>query len=34
LIKDIPSVKELIDRTMREAEDIIGKRLGGFMRAA
>ena len=34
LIRDIPSVKELIDRTMREAEDIIGKRLGGFMRAA
>ena len=34
LIKDIPTVKELIDRTMREAEDIIGKRLGGFMRAA
>ena len=34
LIRDIPSVKELIDRTMREAEEIIGKRLGGFMRAA
>jgi NAD(P)H-dependent flavin oxidoreductase YrpB (nitropropane dioxygenase family) len=34
LIKDIPTVKELIDRTMREAEEIIGKRLGGFMRAA
>jgi nitronate monooxygenase len=34
LIKDIPTVKELIDRTMREAEEIIGKRLGGFMGAA
>ena len=34
LIRDIPTVKELIDRTMREAEEIIGKRLGGFMRAA
>jgi NAD(P)H-dependent flavin oxidoreductase YrpB (nitropropane dioxygenase family) len=34
LIKDIPTVKELIDRIMREAEEIIGQRLGGFMRAA
>ena len=34
LIKDIPTVKELVDRTMREAEEIISRRLGGFMRAA
>ena len=34
LIHDVPTVQELIDRTMREAEEIIGKRLGGFMRAA
>jgi len=34
LIKDIPTVKELIDRTMREAEEIIGRKLAGFMRAA
>jgi nitronate monooxygenase len=34
LIHDIPTVKELIDRTMREAEDIIGQRLVRFMRAA
>jgi nitronate monooxygenase len=27
LIKDIPTVKELIDRIMREAEEIIGRRL-------
>ena len=27
LIHDVPSVKELIDRIMKEAEDIIGKRL-------
>ncbi|MBN9088019.1 MAG: nitronate monooxygenase [Reyranella sp.] len=27
LIHDIPTVKELIDRTMREAEEIIGRRL-------
>ncbi|HEV7690650.1 MAG TPA: nitronate monooxygenase family protein [Hyphomonadaceae bacterium] len=27
LIHDVPSVKELIDRIMREAEEIIGKRL-------
>ncbi len=33
LIKDIPTVKELIDRTMREAEEIIGQRLAR-MRAA
>ncbi len=34
LIHDIPTVKELIDRTMNEAESIIAKRLNGFMRAA
>ena len=33
LIHDIPTVKELIDRTMAEAEAIIAKRLAGFMRA-
>ncbi|HTR85524.1 MAG TPA: nitronate monooxygenase family protein [Reyranella sp.] len=31
LIHDIPTVKELIDRIMREAETIIGRRLSGFM---
>jgi nitronate monooxygenase len=30
LIRDIPTVKELIDRTMREAEAIINKRLAGY----
>ena len=34
LIHDIPTVKDLIDRIMREAEEIISRRLGGFMRAA
>src|SRR5262252_2086568 len=34
LIHDIPTVKELIDRTMAEAEAIIAKRLAGFMRMA
>ena len=33
LIRDIPTVKELIDRTMAEAERIIGGRLAGFMQA-
>ena len=32
LIHDVPTVKELIDRIMSEAEGIIGKRLDGFMR--
>ncbi|MFL6621779.1 MAG: NAD(P)H-dependent flavin oxidoreductase [Sulfurifustis sp.] len=32
LIHDIPTVKELIDRIMREAEEIISKRLGGLVR--
>jgi NAD(P)H-dependent flavin oxidoreductase YrpB (nitropropane dioxygenase family) len=31
LIHDIPSCKELIDRIMREAEEIIRKRLEGFL---
>ena len=30
LIHDIPTVKELIDRIMRGAEDIIKQRLAGF----
>ncbi|HUD51601.1 MAG TPA: nitronate monooxygenase, partial [Parvibaculum sp.] len=33
LIHDIPSVKELIDRIMSEAEAIIRKRLEGFLAA-
>ena len=32
LIRDIPTVKELIDRIMREAEAIISKRLAGLVR--
>jgi nitronate monooxygenase len=32
LIRDVPTVKELIDRIMSEAEGIIGRRLNGFMR--
>jgi nitronate monooxygenase len=31
LIKDVPAVKELIDRTMTEAEQIIRQRLVGFL---
>ena len=31
LIHDIPSVKELIDRIMAEAEQIITRRLAGFL---
>ena len=34
LIRDVPTVKELIDRIMSEAEAIIGKRLNGFMQAS
>jgi NADH:quinone reductase (non-electrogenic) len=34
LIHDIPSVKELIDRIMSEAEEIINRRLRGFLSAA
>jgi NADH:quinone reductase (non-electrogenic) len=33
LIHDVPTVKELIDRIMKEAEDIIGKRLKGMAAA-
>jgi nitronate monooxygenase len=33
LIHDIPSVQELIDRIMSEAEEIITRRLGGFLAA-
>ncbi|MDP3736914.1 MAG: nitronate monooxygenase family protein [Hyphomonadaceae bacterium] len=33
LIHDVPTVKELIDRIMTEAEDIIGKRLKGMAAA-
>jgi NAD(P)H-dependent flavin oxidoreductase YrpB (nitropropane dioxygenase family) len=33
LIHDVPTVKELIDRIMREADEIIARRLAGFMRA-
>jgi nitronate monooxygenase len=32
LIHDIPTCKELIDRTMAEAEQIINRRLSGFLR--
>jgi nitronate monooxygenase len=32
LIHDVPSVKELIDRIMSEAEEIISKRLTGALR--
>ena len=34
LIHDVPTVKELIERTMSEAEGIIGRKLAGFMRAS
>jgi nitronate monooxygenase len=33
LIHDVPSVQELIDRIMSEAEEIINKRLAGFQAA-
>ena len=32
LIHDVPTVKELIDRIMAEAEAIIGRRLAGYMK--
>jgi NAD(P)H-dependent flavin oxidoreductase YrpB (nitropropane dioxygenase family) len=32
LIHDVPTVKELIDRIMREADEIITKRLAGAVR--
>jgi hypothetical protein len=34
LIRDVPTVKELIDRIMSEAEHIIDRRLKGFMHHA
>jgi NAD(P)H-dependent flavin oxidoreductase YrpB (nitropropane dioxygenase family) len=34
LIRDVPTVKELIDRIMGEADDIINRRLKGFAQAA
>jgi nitronate monooxygenase len=34
LINDVPTVKELIDRTMRDAERIIRQRLTGFLDAS
>jgi nitronate monooxygenase len=33
LIHDVPTVKELIDRIMREADDIIKKRMGAMLTA-
>jgi nitronate monooxygenase len=33
LIHDVPTVKELIDRIMSEAETIITERLAGFQTA-
>ncbi len=33
LISDIPTCKELIDRIMSQAEEIINQRLGGFLKA-
>jgi NADH:quinone reductase (non-electrogenic) len=33
LIHDIPSVKQLIDRTMAEAADLIRERLSGMLDA-
>ena len=33
LINDIPTCKELIDRTMAEAEAIIRARMGGMLNA-
>jgi nitronate monooxygenase len=32
LIHDVPTVRELVDRIMREAEDIITRRLAGMVR--
>ena len=34
LIRDVPTVKELIDRIMREAAQIIGRRLTGIIQAS
>ena len=32
LIRDVPTVKELIERIMAEAEGLIGQRLAGMLR--
>ena len=32
LIRDVPTVRELVDRIMREAHDIIAQRLAGLLR--
>jgi NADH:quinone reductase (non-electrogenic) len=32
LIHDVPTVKVLIDRIMKEADDIIAKRMQGMLR--
>ena len=34
LIHDIPTCRELVDRIMTEAEEIINQRLGGFLKAS
>lgn len=34
LIRDVPTVKELIDRTIAEADAIINQRLAKYSRAA
>ena len=34
LIRDIPSVSELVDRIMDEAEALITRRLGGLLETA
>jgi nitronate monooxygenase len=31
LIKDVPTVQELVERIMREAQEIIGRRLAGLL---
>ncbi|HEX4740664.1 MAG TPA: hypothetical protein VH353_04975 [Caulobacteraceae bacterium] len=33
LIRDVPTMKELIERIMAEAESLVRKRLGGMLRA-
>jgi NADH:quinone reductase (non-electrogenic) len=34
LIEDVPSVKDLVDRIIKEAEQVIGKRLPGMVKAS
>ena len=34
LIHDVPTCQELIDRIMKEADEIIDKRLSGFLKGA